>query len=171
MRATHIHLVRKRTLNHFAKLAKWLTCVVTTYLYTIHLNFRYRACFEEGILWHSGNYRVHIHSEMCTWHDSNIQGLHFLGAIKIVATMIHYCYCLMAYGKWRQIIWKDDKYNILLFCVNMFKANADSFYCENVCPDGDIYWSFCIWKNFFWKKGTLMLTFNFDFQNCQKFMP
>ena len=101
----HNHLVHKRTLNHFAKLAKWLTCVVSTYLYRIHLNFRYRACFEEAVLWHSGNYRVHIHSEMHTWHDNNILGLHFPGAIKIVATMIHYCYSLMAYGKWRAIIW------------------------------------------------------------------
>ena len=94
---THNHLVRKRTLNHFAKLAKWLTCVVSTYLYGIHLNFRYRACFEEGVPWHSGNYRVYIHSEMRTWHDNNIQGLHFPGAIKIVATVIHYCYCLIHY--------------------------------------------------------------------------
>ena len=30
---THNHLVRKRTLNHLAKLAKWLSCVVSTYLY------------------------------------------------------------------------------------------------------------------------------------------
>ena len=102
---THNHLVRKRTLNHFVKLAKWLTCVVSTYLYGIHLNFRYRACFEEGVPWHSGNYRVYIHSEMHTWHDNNMQGLHFPGTIKIVTTMIHYCYCLMAYGKWRPITW------------------------------------------------------------------
>ena len=102
---THNHLVRKRTLNHFAKLAKWLTCVVSTYLYGIHLNFRYRACFEEGVPWHSGNYRVYIHSEMRTWHDNNIEGLYFPGAIKIVTTMIHYCYCLLAYGKLRPIIW------------------------------------------------------------------
>ena len=27
------HLVLKRTLNHFAKLAKWLSCVLSTYLY------------------------------------------------------------------------------------------------------------------------------------------
>ena len=101
----HNHLVHKRTLNHFAKLAKWLTCVVSTYLYRIHLNFRYRACFEEAALWHLGNYRVHIHSEMRIWHDNNMQGLHFPGVIKIVATMIHYCYSLMAYGKWRAIIW------------------------------------------------------------------
>ena len=30
---THIHLVRKRTLNHFLKLAKWLSYVVSSYLY------------------------------------------------------------------------------------------------------------------------------------------
>ena len=30
---THNHLVCKQTLNHFTKLAKWLSCVVSTYLY------------------------------------------------------------------------------------------------------------------------------------------
>ena len=30
---THNHLVRKRTLNHLAKLAKWLSCAVSTSLY------------------------------------------------------------------------------------------------------------------------------------------
>ena len=30
---THNFLVRKRTLNHLAKLAKWFGCVVSTYLY------------------------------------------------------------------------------------------------------------------------------------------
>ena len=30
---TQYHLVRKRTLNHLAKLTKWLSCVVSTYLY------------------------------------------------------------------------------------------------------------------------------------------
>ena len=59
---THNHLVRKRTLNHLAKLA---SCS--------HLNFRFCACFEQGFLWHPGNYRVWIHSETRTWHDKNIQ--------------------------------------------------------------------------------------------------
>ena len=170
---THNHLIRKRTLNHLAKLAKWLSCVVNTYLYGAfdcmflschvrvsewihtysclnvkellarsrreiwslsdcnwtrihnhlvhkrtlirtysqmhctdkysqhssiiwpvwpngwvfvyelngcgfesrcsHLNFGFRACFEQGVPWHSGNYRVWIHSETRTWHDKNIQ--------------------------------------------------------------------------------------------------
>ena len=30
---TYNHLVHKRTLNHLAKLAKWLSCVVSNYLY------------------------------------------------------------------------------------------------------------------------------------------
>ena len=30
---TQNHLVRKRTLNHLAKLAKWLSCVLSSYLY------------------------------------------------------------------------------------------------------------------------------------------
>ena len=109
---THNHLVCKRTLNHFAKLVKWLTCVVSTILYSIHLNFRYCTCFEEGVPWHSENYRVYIHSEMHTWYDNNIKSLHCPGSIKIVTARIHYWYCyiiiviitlvlllLMTYGK------------------------------------------------------------------------
>ena len=40
-----------------------------------YLNFRFRACFEQGVPWHSGNYRVWIHSETRTWHDKNIQSM------------------------------------------------------------------------------------------------
>ena len=32
---THNHLVRKPTLNHLAKLAKWLSCIVGTNLYGV----------------------------------------------------------------------------------------------------------------------------------------
>ena len=38
-----------------------------------HLKFRIRACFEQGVPWHSGNYRVWIHSEARTWYDRNIE--------------------------------------------------------------------------------------------------
>ena len=35
-----------------------------------HLNFRYRACFEQGVSWHSGRqlYRLWIHSKTRPWH-------------------------------------------------------------------------------------------------------
>ena len=38
-----------------------------------HLNFRFCACFEKGVPWHSGNYWEWIHSETRTWHDKKIQ--------------------------------------------------------------------------------------------------
>ena len=47
---THNHLVRKRTFN----------------------------CFEQGVPWDSGNYRVWIFSETRTWHDKNIQLKRFI---------------------------------------------------------------------------------------------
>ena len=31
-----------------------------------HLNFRYQADFEQGVPWHSDNYKVSIHSEIHT---------------------------------------------------------------------------------------------------------
>ena len=37
-----------------------------------HLNFRYRACFEQEVPWHSDIYTVRMHSETRTWHDKNI---------------------------------------------------------------------------------------------------
>ena len=40
-----------------------------------HLNLKFGTCLNEGVPWHSGSYRVWIHSEMHTWHDKNIQSL------------------------------------------------------------------------------------------------
>ena len=38
-----------------------------------HLNFRFYAHFNQGVPWHSGNYRGWIHSKTRTWHDKKIQ--------------------------------------------------------------------------------------------------
>ena len=38
-----------------------------------HLNLRFCAYFEQRVPWHSGNCRVWIHSERCTWHRKKIQ--------------------------------------------------------------------------------------------------
>ena len=58
---THNHLVCQQTFNH-------LTSLVRVFIYKLsgcgfkscccHLNFRYRACFEQWVPWHSGSYRV-----------------------------------------------------------------------------------------------------------------
>ena len=97
---THNYLVRKWTLKHLAKLAKWLMlwvliCIVhlTVCSYHVlyafqgestvdirgfksccsHLNFIYRACFKQGGPWNSCKYRLWIPSEMHMWYDENIQ--------------------------------------------------------------------------------------------------
>ena len=44
-----------------------------------HSNFRYRACFKQGGPWHSGNYRVWIHSKTRAWHYRNIQSMRING--------------------------------------------------------------------------------------------
>ena len=43
-----------------------------------HLNFRFRNCFEQGVPWHSGNYRMWIHSETRTLHDKSIQSKYWM---------------------------------------------------------------------------------------------
>ena len=112
------HLVRKRTLNHLAKLAfnDWaafwvLICTVhlTVFVHELsdsgfesscsHLNFRFRACFEQGVPWHSGNFRVWIHSETRTCHDKHIQSylsifrtMCIRGIFRILAYFYHNSY-------------------------------------------------------------------------------
>ena len=48
---TKNHLVRKRTLNHFSKLTKWPSCVLSNYLYgTFYCMFlSYHVCVSEWI--------------------------------------------------------------------------------------------------------------------------
>ena len=68
---TRNHLVDKWTLNHLAIVYELSGCWFESSC--SHLNFGFRAYFEQGVLWHSGNYRVWIHPEKRTWHDKNIQ--------------------------------------------------------------------------------------------------
>ena len=78
----------KWTLSHaFLGLEAWAVCRVWqhgwVFVYELSgcglesscsdLNFRHRACLEQGFASHAGNYRVLIHSEKRTCHDKNIQ--------------------------------------------------------------------------------------------------
>ena len=47
---TQNHLVLKRTLNHLAKLAKWLSCVLSTYLYGV-FNCMFLSCHVRVLEW------------------------------------------------------------------------------------------------------------------------
>ena len=52
---TNNHLVRKRTHDHLVFINKQF---VKEHFVNEHFNFRFRACFEQGVSWHSGNYRM-----------------------------------------------------------------------------------------------------------------
>ena len=70
---THNHLFHKQTINHLAKLAIRLSCVVST----VHLT----VCiwiYDYLTVWCIWLYRVWIHSEMCTWHGKYIQSKYIL---------------------------------------------------------------------------------------------
>ena len=59
---THNHLFRKRTLNHLAKLAKWLSCVVITYLYGV-FDYMLLSCHVRISEW--------IHALWFAWMSRN----------------------------------------------------------------------------------------------------
>ena len=56
----------------------------------LNLNFRFHYCFEQGVPWHSGNYRVWIHSETRTWHEHewydfwNLHQINWTQAFKLI---------------------------------------------------------------------------------------
>ena len=103
---THYHLFHKRTLslNGWEFLYKLNGCGFES-SYS-HLNFRFHACFEQGVPWHSGNYRVWIHS--CTWHDKNMQSPKFV-YITADSSIIYldYIFCIVFYCPllWWLIFW------------------------------------------------------------------
>ena len=76
-----------------------------------HLHFRFRACFEQGVLRHSGNYRVWIHSETRRWHDKNIQSM---GVLDFLIKDF-----FVASGSIKKLF-SIDYVNIYIFSVNIF---------------------------------------------------
>ena len=74
---THNHLFHKQTINHLAKLAIRLSCVVST----VHLTVCIRLyVFDCMTIWLYGAFDSieWIHSETCTWHGKYIQSKYIL---------------------------------------------------------------------------------------------
>ena len=84
-----------------ATLAKWLRFEPSCNL----LNFRFRACFEQGVLWHSGNYRVWIHSwnAYVTWQEHTVNwyclGNRAHDVFKLAKTLKDRCRLILALQK------------------------------------------------------------------------
>ena len=71
------HLVRKRPLNHWTKLAKWLSGHLRTKSFWVRfqlLSLKFQILrlpwAKSSLTW--GNYRLCIHFETRTWHDKNL---------------------------------------------------------------------------------------------------
>ena len=70
-----------------------------------HFNFRPRACFKQGVPWHSCHYRVWIHSETRKWHDKKIQSKQMLflslkNDKQLLKNVDQYLYCQSAVKFW-----------------------------------------------------------------------
>ena len=66
----------------------------------IILNFSYSAYFQQGVAWHSGKYRVWIHSDMHTWHEKKIQSN--APYREVLTTQLNH---LVSSAKWFSIRW------------------------------------------------------------------
>ena len=75
---THISFKRLSSVLWLILLNDWVWVVFVYELsgsgfesHCSHFNFKYHAWFlsKKKVPWHSGNCRVYIHSETCSWHD------------------------------------------------------------------------------------------------------
>ena len=76
------------------------------------LSFRCRTCFEQGVLWHSGNYEVQIHSETRTWDDndvyvtcSSVINIHILWKKEEIKTVSFLTRPHSSLVPWRSLTW------------------------------------------------------------------
>ena len=67
-----------------------------------HLNFWFRVCFEQGVSWHSGNYRVWIHSETRTRHGNIFRWRYSL----LVENGYILCFDILIFALW--FMWYSD---------------------------------------------------------------
>ena len=83
-----------------------------------HLNFRYRACFEQGIPWHLGNYRVWIPSEIHRRHNKNIQSIFLTFICLLDQTTKQPLSNLVAYKTKINVLWFHSKIFTSRTCKN-----------------------------------------------------
>ena len=130
---------RTRTHNHLVRAICWV------FVYELsgcgiesccsHLNFRYRACFEQGVPWHSGKYGVWIHSEICTWHEKNIQSLSLVSrkSGSPLGLTVCYLFCLFLY--------KTSQIPPLILCKLFHENWPLPSICKHLCiTTGPSFW-------------------------------
>ena len=84
---TQNSLVRKQTLNHLAKLVKWLSCVVSTYLYGAFDGMYYYVTY--AIQSESTHYSCLNVKEIFDWNRRNISSLSDSNGIQTHHHLVH----------------------------------------------------------------------------------
>ena len=81
-----------KTVNEFyvSNIAKWLNVRFRKASGCSYLNFKYRACFEQGSPWHLDNYRMCILSKAPMWHNKNTQLKDFLPLYSVLLIYLIY---------------------------------------------------------------------------------
>ena len=94
----HDYLVRKRTLSHLVKLAKWLSCVVSTFLYValVHLSVRCTSVIVcDKIIDATGSVSTNVTNTIPTNMTNTISSTNVTKTVSDHIT-IHYCYYLLS---------------------------------------------------------------------------
>ena len=101
---THDHLVRKRTLNPLPKLAQWLSCVVSTYLYGA-FDYMFLSCLVRVLEWIHILYYLKLYIRIATSRSFSLsifvlfislmqlvngaQFLNFISLFHVLALLLH----------------------------------------------------------------------------------
>ena len=130
---TQNHLVCKQALNY---LAKWLSVRLRTkwlwvWVQLQSLKLQILRLLKQRVPWHSGNYRVWIHSQTRTWHDKNIQS-----------------WCFLLSWRWTVVMLKFVVDNLMVNCIVIWHLNLS-------CLNKDIKESF-FFLSIKWKEDSVL---------------
>ena len=104
-----------------------------------HLNFKFRACFEQGVPWYSGNFRVWIHSETRTWHDNTIQSIELL-----LMVLVEKISSLLFSQQYSQVLLNEDKsLTCLKFETNEKMKNNYLYQCYYIHSEDSFLFIVC----------------------------
>ena len=102
-----------------------------------HLNFRFRACFEQRVPWYSGNYRVWIHSENAyvTWQEHTFQEV-------LLSIQSNVVFGIQNYSFTKTILSKSNRFENVIYCWKLFA------YCRVPnCKEVKFYLEWSKWKS------------------------
>ena len=125
-------------------------------------NQPFHACFEQGVPWHSGNYRVWIHSETRRWHDRNrVIGNH----VKFIDTTKYYKQSLSSLASNAD---KTEKLNVRSSCEKFIRKHSLFSKTFDFLSDEEKGW---VLNNFSSSKGVIPYKMIRSYENLDATPP